>query len=70
MTRKPVISSSLKSVGYDQETSTLEISFRHGQINQYFGVRSHVHRALMNADSKKQFFEENIRRSFTCRNIG
>ncbi|PRB60525.1 KTSC domain-containing protein [Erwinia billingiae] len=58
MTRKPVISSSLKTVGYDQETSTIEISFTHGQINQYFGGRYHVHRALMNTDSKKQFLEK------------
>ncbi|WP_338564727.1 KTSC domain-containing protein [Erwinia sp. E_sp_W01_6] len=41
MIRKPVTSSILKSVGYDADTSTLEISFRYGIVNQYFGVRTH-----------------------------
>lgn len=70
MIRKPVSSSMLKSVGYDPDTSTLEISFRYGIINQYFGVRSHIYSGLMNAPSKQAFFNENIKISYPSRNIG
>ncbi|WP_338561957.1 KTSC domain-containing protein [Erwinia sp. E_sp_B01_3] len=70
MIRKPVTSSILKSVGYDADTSTLEISFRYGIVNQYFGVRTHIYSGLMNAASKREFFNQNIKSSYPFRNVG
>ncbi|OQX00458.1 MAG: hypothetical protein BWK73_48340 [Thiothrix lacustris] len=33
-----VSSSNLRSVGYDPETATLEVRFRHGGVYQYYNV--------------------------------
>lgn len=38
MNRNPVSSSNVKSVGYDSESSRLEVEFHHGGIYQYYGV--------------------------------
>ena len=38
MQRVSVESATIRSVGYDQKTSTLEIEFSNGNINQYFDV--------------------------------
>lgn len=70
MTRKPVSSSVLKSVGYDPESAILELSFRDGLVNQYFGVRMHTHSGLMSAKSKREFFDKNIRNLYASRMVG
>lgn len=61
MERIPVESTNLASVGYDPESSTLEIEFRNGGIYQYFGVPQHIYEELINASSKGQYFYHNIR---------
>lgn len=61
MRRQPVSSSNLYSVGYDSETSTLEIEFRDGSVYQYFNVPARVYEALMSAGSHGQYFHRNIR---------
>jgi ATP-dependent DNA helicase RecG len=52
MKRIPVESSSLASVGYDREISTLEVEFRNGGCYQYFPVPQRVFEQLMAAPSK------------------
>ncbi len=47
MERLAVNSSNLASVGYDEESSTLEIEFNSDYIYQYFGVPFHLFTALM-----------------------
>ena len=61
MTRQPVQSSSLQSVGYDAETECLKIEFRSGRVYQYFYVPEEVYRELLNAPSKGTFFNQAIR---------
>ena len=51
MLRVPVVSSNLRSVGYDPATHVLEVGFHGGRIYQYDGVPEHVHRGLMSAGS-------------------
>ncbi len=61
MERVQVESSNLASVGYNPETTTLEIEFHSGDIYQYSGVPEDVHQGLMNAESKGKYFHRNIK---------
>jgi hypothetical protein len=61
MNRTAVTSSSLEAVGYDAETSTLEIEFRDGSIYQYFDVSEAGHTELITAPSHGRYFSEQIR---------
>jgi hypothetical protein len=60
MDRTPVKSSNISSVGYDPETSTLEIQFKSGGIYRYAGVDSDTHTSLMGAESIGKFFHQHI----------
>lgn len=57
----PVVSSNLKSVGYDANSSTLEIEFHSGGIYRYADVPASEYRALMSADSKGRYFNAHIK---------
>ena len=61
MQREQVTSSNLASVGYDVESSRLEIEFRHGGVYAYYSVPQSVHQALMRADSVGGYFSANIK---------
>jgi len=61
MERKPVTSSNIASIGYDESTSTLEIEFLNNSIYQYFDVPKHIYQGLMQADSHGQFLAQNIK---------
>jgi len=69
MKRLPVMSSVMRSVGYDAPTSTLEIEFENGFVYQYSGVPEDVHAALMAADSKGHYFDSVIRPRYDCRRL-
>lgn len=62
MERQSVSSSNLASIGYDAASNILEVEFNHGGIYQYFDVPQHEYQALMNADSKGQYFDANIKK--------
>lgn len=61
MERKPVSSSNIASIGYDEATSTLEIEFLNNSIYQYFDVPQHIYQGLMNADSHGQYLAQIIK---------
>lgn len=69
MQRQPVNSSNLYSVGYDFDTSTLEVEFRDGSIYQYPNVPAQVYEGLMNAGSHGQYFHRHVRNTFSYRKI-
>lgn len=60
MIRKPVISSNLESVGYDPNTSTLEIEFHNG-LYEYYNVPESIYRGLIAAASHGEFFHQYIK---------
>ncbi|WP_306992718.1 KTSC domain-containing protein [Amycolatopsis thermophila] len=70
MRRRPVSSTALASVGYDATRRVLEVEFRHHGIYRYLGVESAIHRALLDADSKGQYFQERIRDRYPCERVG
>lgn len=51
MNREPVSSSSVTSIGYDPESSTLEVEFSSGSVYQYFDVPEQYYRELMSGGS-------------------
>jgi uncharacterized protein len=61
MERKPVTSSNIASIGYDEKTATLEIEFLNNSIYQYFDVPEQIYKGLMQADSHGQFLAQNIK---------
>ena len=61
MQRVPVSSSNLISVGYEEETQTLEIEFKNGSVYQYSGVPLEEFNGFMNADSKGTYFHARIK---------
>jgi hypothetical protein len=62
MLRVPVISSNLKSVGYDPKSQTLEIEFLSRDVWRYSNVPPEIHAALMNAPSKGTYFSAHIKK--------
>lgn len=61
MQRQYVSSSDLRSVGYDSQTSTLEIEFNSGGIYIYSNVPYNEYQNLMNASSKGRYFHSHIK---------
>ena len=70
MDRADVVSSNLKSVGYDEGSRVLEIEFRHGGVYQYSGVPPEEHRALMDADSHGKYFAAEIKSRYEFKKVG
>ena len=67
MDREVVVSISVRAVGYDKDSSTLEVEFCDSSIFQYSGVPEEVYTGFMNSLSlnleKKdlQYFSKNIK---------
>lgn len=64
MTRLPVLSSSVRSVGYDPEEASLEIEFQNGHVYRYLNVPAAAHRLLMKASSIGEFVNAIIKPRF------
>ncbi|MBX0290315.1 KTSC domain-containing protein [Hymenobacter sp. HSC-4F20] len=62
MQRCPIRSSSLKAVGYDAATLTLEIEYRHGGLVRYTGVPPTIYEALLQMPGKAMFVEQVVER--------
>ena len=66
MQRKPVISSSLSSVGYESSSLLLEIEFKGGGIYTYSGVSASIYAAFMSSSSLGSFFHRYIKDKYPC----
>jgi hypothetical protein len=60
----PVESSMMTGVEYDEETCQLDILFSSGKTYRYFDVPADVYAMLLNAESKGQFFNEEIKSAY------
>ena len=69
MERKRVNSSKLRSVGYDEQTRTLEVEMSNGQVFQYVGVYPEVHRRFMAAPNPTSFFDDKIAEEYTGKRV-
>lgn len=61
--RNQVKSSQIKSIGYDDTSSTLEIEFtsKNNPVWRYSPVTQNGYTALINADSVGKYFHEHIK---------
>jgi hypothetical protein len=62
-----VSSTTISSVGYDDQTAVLQIEFVEGNSYEYFMVPPSIFRGLMKAQSPGRFFSEFIRDKFRFR---
>lgn len=69
MIRKPVVSSDIRSIGYDGENQVLEIEFNSGGVYQYYSVPRVVYNGLMNAASHGKYFHTHVKDAFRCQRI-
>ena len=69
MERKSVNSSTIRSVGYEPNSQTLEIEFTSGSIYQYSRVSPEIYRKLMAAPTIGSYFKNNIEDEFTTKRI-
>lgn len=69
MMRQNVVSSELRSVGYDEQSVVLEVEFQSGGIYRYFGVPRELYLNLMSAGSKGRFFNMWIRDRHYCQRV-
>lgn len=69
MERTRVQSSNISSIGYEENSRTLEIEFNTGKIYQYSQVSENVYKALMNAPSHGSYFNANVRSAYPTRQV-
>ncbi|MDP2684733.1 MAG: KTSC domain-containing protein [bacterium] len=69
MYRVPVSSSNIRSVGYDQQSATLEVEFTSGEVYQYFNVPEYLYQQFLQALSHGQFLNEHIRYNYRYQKI-
>lgn len=67
--RTPVASTSIRSVGYDDEDDRLEIEFHSGGVYQYLDVPERVYTDLLGADSRGRYFHDEIRGQYSFRQL-
>lgn len=64
MERQTVDSSNIQGIGYDEESNTLEVTFKIGKTYTYNGVPVEVWREFAKSPSKGIFFFNYIRDRF------
>jgi len=69
MPRKPVRSSNIASIGYDEASYTLEVEFRTGSVYQYYNVPKVVYEGLMNAPSHGTYLARYVKDVYRYREI-
>jgi len=75
MDREVVVSASIRAIGYDEDTSVLEIEFCDSSVYQFFDVPVEVHDGIINSlgfDHDKtdlKYFNENIRGKYQQKTI-
>ena len=70
MTRAPVVSSSIVSVGYCHLRNALQVEFVRGGIYEYLDVPEGEYRALMSAASKGQHVNCTIKVRYAFCRVG
>jgi hypothetical protein len=67
--RQNVISTAIRSVGYEPATRTLEIEFQTGRVYRYSPVPRFVYRELMAAPVKGKYFHDHVQYSYTYEEV-
>lgn len=70
MEREYVDSSMITSIGYDSNTSTLEIEFNSGAVWQYFDFPESSWHDFRNSGSKGRYFYKEIKNQYRETRVG
>lgn len=65
MERVQVESSNIASIGYDGNTSTLEVEFLNGSVYQYYDIPEYIYDELMSAASHGSYLASNIKGTYS-----
>jgi hypothetical protein len=68
-TRSPVASSSIRSIGYDEESEELEVEFQSGGVYRYADVSQETYEEFLGARSHGSYFHENLRGQYDYHRI-
>ncbi len=66
----PVISTSIKAIGYDVKTETLAVEFQSGKLYYYIQVPADVYADFCNTPSLGIFFQDHIRDQYDYDLVG
>ena len=69
MTRIPVISSNVKSVGYDSKTRVLEVEFLNKSVYQYSSVPKTIYSEMLMAQSIGKYLNEHVKGIYSYEKI-
>lgn len=69
MNRKPVRSTNIVSIGYDSDTSVLEIEFYSREVYQYTNIPQRLFDDFMTSQSLGRYFAQNIKGKFSFRKM-
>jgi hypothetical protein len=62
MEMQTVSSSDISAIGYDFDSATLRIDFIKSGLYEYYGVSQELYEGLMDAPSKGQYLNQNIKK--------
>lgn len=65
LTRIPVDSSSIATIGYSPSTNTMEVVFRRGAVYRYLRVPDAVFAEFLSAPSKGRYFNGHVKNHYT-----
>ena len=68
MERQRVRSSNIRSAGYDRD-EIMEVEFENGSVYQYLSVPADVYDRFLQASSKGEFLNTNVKSRFRFRQI-
>jgi hypothetical protein len=60
-----VESSNIASVGYDADTSTLEVEFLNGAVYQYFEVSEDLYHDMLRASSPGSYLNQYVKHAYS-----
>jgi hypothetical protein len=69
MRRYRIDSRAISSVGYDEDSRTLELEFDGGAVYDYSGVPPEEVLALLEAESHGRYFDDHIRGPYPYRRV-
>lgn len=69
MYRTQVNSSNIHSIGYDTQSSVLEVKFTSGDVYQYFNVPEYLYQQFLHTPSHGQFLNDNIRYNYRYQKV-
>lgn len=62
MERMNVVSSNIRSIGYDASAMVLEVEFNNGAVYQYYNVPQYIFDGLMVADSHGRYLDQYVKK--------